>query len=1041
MLMLTESEDATVLVGSLLLFFTCGWVFYAKQLFRNYEVRNRTVQILFSFTFAFSCAMFELIIFEIANIMAQSSRFRAWKFCLTGVLIILIGVLPFYFCFSIVRALGLVRSRYHFPTAVLAWLTFIFFFWRSGESFPILSHKHGIFTIEQAISRIGVLGVTVMALLSGFGAVNAPYTSMTFFMKPVESKDIETMEHRLLQTMDIIVSKKKRIAHYSKERDRLAPTRVEKVEDDSFFAKVMTTVGYSPSIRSRNINDVIEGLENEIRHMEELSRYIFTGIAELYELQSRLEFSKTLLGKYFNFIGHFFSLYCVWKIFISLVNIVFDRVGKVDPVTRAMEIGVHYMGFELDVRFWSQHISFILVGVIAVTSIRGLLINLTKVFQAMSSPKTSNFVVLMLAQIMGMYFVSTVLLMRMNMPLEYRQIITMVLGDLQFNFYHRWFDVIFFISAIASILFLYLIHKRAPVAAYEKCSEIPCKVFIGEAALIQKLPDRRRRVPATEEFKKTAEGVVSGGRTSSNVTQSPSASPDGSIMLLLLLQLLLMTRQSYQSECYVSSWTSWSECFGDCLLAQAVRNRDVVRPPLPEAQEGQMPLQRTCPHLYEIKSCRVDGCVEVDVGGRGARNGYGRSRGEDHLNKYELDAAVLRGTKTLLPKANKIDHLLESSVPGDEVTSTSKLSDVLIDISSKKITNSDWKKENLLRDNFSTTSYRDDPTPEKNLSPSETPTAAQPTTTQQSIGTPENSALPSSHSEEILHSFTKRRYTGRHRKFYRQRYQGDTTELPINAVLRRIEDSLDLRKPLDEKFIKTALKRNRKLTKVLMDAYRSSQNQTTEEPAVIVYPTFSPTTDSTISTTEKVLSVNSTTSTAASQKTTLSTDLETSSTPTDSSFVTAKAEEKSETESTTPEPSTTATTTSLPYWPKTGYIPNTRKHASDITSKLYMTQEIVQVMADEPLQRSTYHSDCKMNPRCCKVQRTECADGMVPKYVKRYYRPRGSMSCLAYHYPRCSQTEEMEELPILFEQNCQDICFGGSEKRINPLFMLEYEDE
>lgn len=62
------------------------------------------------------------------------------------------------------------------------------------------------------MSRIGVIGVTVMAILSGFGAVNYPYTSMTYFIRPVSQADVLTLERRLLLTMDMILAKKKRIA-------------------------------------------------------------------------------------------------------------------------------------------------------------------------------------------------------------------------------------------------------------------------------------------------------------------------------------------------------------------------------------------------------------------------------------------------------------------------------------------------------------------------------------------------------------------------------------------------------------------------------------------------------------------------------------------------------------------------------------------------------------------------------------------------------------------------------------------------------------
>lgn len=70
------------------------------------------------------------------------------------------------------------------------------------------------------------------------------------------------------------------------------------------------------------------------------------------------------------------------------------------------------------------------------------------------TPHDSLFRCMFLAQ--GMYFISLVILMRMNMPARYREIIGQVLGDLEFNFYHRWFDVIFLISATFTILYVTL---------------------------------------------------------------------------------------------------------------------------------------------------------------------------------------------------------------------------------------------------------------------------------------------------------------------------------------------------------------------------------------------------------------------------------------------------------------------------------------------------------------------------------------------------------------------------------------------------------
>ncbi|XP_059530317.1 Golgi pH regulator A isoform X4 [Myotis daubentonii] len=413
--------DSSIMITSQILFFGFGWLFFMRQLFKDYEVRQYVVQVIFSVTFAFSCTMFELIIFEILGVLNSSSRYFHWKLNLCVILLILVFLVPFYIGYFIVSNIRLLHKQ-RLLFSCLLWLTFMYFFWKLGDPFPILSPKHGILSIEQLISRVGVIGVTLMALLSGFGAVNCPYTYMSYFLRNVTDVDILALERRLLQTMDMIISKKKRMA--MTRRTMFQKGEVHN-KPSGFWGVIKSITTSAPGSENLTL------IQQEVDALEELSRQLFLETADLHATK-------------------------------ATINIVFDRVGKTDPVTRGIEITVNYLGIQFDVKFWSQHISFILVGIIIVTSIRGLLITLTKFFYAISSSKSSNVIVLLLAQIMGMYFVSSVLLIRMSMPLEYRTIITEVLGELQFNFYHRWFDVIFLVSALSSILFLYLAHKQAP---------------------------------------------------------------------------------------------------------------------------------------------------------------------------------------------------------------------------------------------------------------------------------------------------------------------------------------------------------------------------------------------------------------------------------------------------------------------------------------------------------------------------------------------------------------------------------------------------
>ncbi|GFO01622.1 G protein-coupled receptor 89b [Plakobranchus ocellatus] len=91
--------------------------------------------------------MFELIIFEIINVMDSSSRFFHWKLGLYAILFVLIAVLPFYIAYYLVQNIPIVPQKRHVRilVATVAWFTTLYLFWRVGDPFPILSPKHGMY--------------------------------------------------------------------------------------------------------------------------------------------------------------------------------------------------------------------------------------------------------------------------------------------------------------------------------------------------------------------------------------------------------------------------------------------------------------------------------------------------------------------------------------------------------------------------------------------------------------------------------------------------------------------------------------------------------------------------------------------------------------------------------------------------------------------------------------------------------------------------------------------------------------------------------
>jgi hypothetical protein len=145
----------------------------------------------------------------------------------------------------------------------------------------------------------------------------------------------------------------------------------------------------------------------------------------------------------------------LYKIVMALLNILLDRRPTIDPVTRWMSLALALFDLRIDAAFWSQQIAFFFVLIVIASSLRGFLLNLLKVLRKFSASSTSyDSLLLFVSHVTGMYFFSFTLLMRMSLPAQHRELITQVLGDLEFHYFHRWNDYIFVPSCIVSALIL-----------------------------------------------------------------------------------------------------------------------------------------------------------------------------------------------------------------------------------------------------------------------------------------------------------------------------------------------------------------------------------------------------------------------------------------------------------------------------------------------------------------------------------------------------------------------------------------------------------
>ncbi|KAJ3297228.1 Golgi pH regulator B [Rhizoclosmatium sp. JEL0117] len=303
------------------------------------------------------------------------------------------------------------------------------------------------------MTRVSVVGVALMAVLSGFGAVYTPYSSMSRFIKNVGDDHVREKEAELDRTQNIILHKQRRVLELTEKRGNSA-----RDAEPGFFRRVIGSVVGSEGAELRE-------LKREIHALEALTRTLNTDLEQLQYERDRYKASKTMYGQFLNLLGYFFSLYCIYKIITSCINLIFHNHGGTDPITLGINFAIQALSAEgspatitIDVESSAQQLSFLMVGGLVFCSIRGLILQFSKLFRLISGTNTSitDTLILLFSETITLYSLSLVLMMRVSLPPQYRAIISNVLGkNIKFDFYQRWFDFIFLVAAVGSAVVVF----------------------------------------------------------------------------------------------------------------------------------------------------------------------------------------------------------------------------------------------------------------------------------------------------------------------------------------------------------------------------------------------------------------------------------------------------------------------------------------------------------------------------------------------------------------------------------------------------------
>ncbi|KAK5997574.1 GPCR-type G 2-like protein [Cladobotryum mycophilum] len=407
----------------------------------------------FGATVGLAATLGALIMAEILEVVDARARNLALRVTVPGLLFMLVVLIPWLECRSLVSSAGwsFQRSaRGTVPKFAMGLQTvlfggWLFAFWWMGNVVPraeILLRSttsdpgHGTYTemlTRACLERIGVVGISLMALLSGFASVSSPWHTFSDSGKrkrPLTEGDVNRKQTGLDATCEMLATKRHRLQYLER---KVAADNKGKGSGGGLFGMVMGSIrGQSSEVTE------IRALRIEIAGLETMEANLSSNLSLMKSQRAATERASTPIGRLLLIPSYIFSAYCVYRILATSLTTLrrasspSASFSSSDPINRFLGLLARHWDPKLDQLAWARIISFALSGVILAASANSAVQTFhlfAKWTPGLLRHAQANLA-LAVGQVAATYVISAGLLLRSQLPGEARTVVGGVLRGL-----------------------------------------------------------------------------------------------------------------------------------------------------------------------------------------------------------------------------------------------------------------------------------------------------------------------------------------------------------------------------------------------------------------------------------------------------------------------------------------------------------------------------------------------------------------------------------------------------------------------------------